>query len=163
MVKAFIQKLPEDSIAIKSSQTLLEDENIPQNLAFIKANFKVLKEAITELEERQPLINAINIIKKVKQSITLEPFSQKLDEVLKKNPGFEKLSKFAQILSGENLVGITEDPKTISNFRCAPVTSVDCERAFSRFKDIFSIKRRCLTEEHLKDLMLIQWNNEMLD
>ena len=78
MVKAFIQELPNDSRAIESSKTLFEDETIAQNLALIKTNFKVLKEAITELEERQLLINAINIIKKVKNSLTLEPFSKKL-------------------------------------------------------------------------------------
>lgn len=163
MVKAFIQELPNDSRAIESSKILFEDETTAQNLALIKANFKVLKEAIVELEERQPLINAINIIKKVKNSLTLEPFSKKLDDILKKNPGYEKMEKFGAVLSGENVEGLSEDPGTIFNFRCAPMTSVDCERAFSRFKDIFLSKRRCLTEGHLKDLMLIQWNSEMLE
>jgi hypothetical protein len=43
------------------------------------------------------------------------------------------------------------------------MTSVDCERAFSIFKDLLTNKRNRLTEDHLRDQMIIQWNKGLLE
>jgi len=114
-------------------------------------------ESITELEGWQTLASSLQIVEKVRTSLTLEPFIGKLEETLRKNPGLSMLSDIAAVLSDKYVEGLNVDTNTISNFKCAPATSVDCEQAFSHFKDIYSNKRRCLTEEHL--MMLIQWNN----
>lgn len=161
-MKDFIQSLPDDSRAIKVSKELLEGSELSNDLAMIKANFKVLRESITLLEERLPLREALSIIQKVKNSLTIPKFAGKMDEILKKNPGFEKLSQIGSVLSGEKVQGLKEDPNIIASFSCAPMTSVDCERAFSTFKELLSIKRNRLTEDHLKDQMLIQWNQALL-
>ena len=98
-----------------------------------------------------------------KKSLTISEFKTKLDEILEKNPGNKKLEKMGAVLSGKTVPDIArEDPNIIASFRCAPMMSVDCERAFSRFKDLLSTKRARLTEGHLKDQMLIQWNRELL-
>jgi hypothetical protein len=81
---------------------------------------------------------------------------------LKKNPGFEWLNKISKVISGERVQDFNVSPSTVVNFTYAPMVSVDCERAFSHFKDILSSKRRKLTETHLKDIMIIQWNNSLL-
>lgn len=60
----------------------------------------------------------MNIIEKVKESLTLESYSTKLGKVLKKNPGFKDLSNYAAILSGKKVASVKEDPSIISNFKC---------------------------------------------
>ena len=138
-MKDFIQSLPEDSKAIEVSKELLEEDELANDLAMIKANFKVLRESITLLEKRLPLRETLNIIQNVKYSLTIPKFAGKMDEILKKNPGFEKLSQIGSVLKGEKVQGLKEDPNVITSFSCAPMTSVDCERAFSTFKDLLAL------------------------
>lgn len=73
----------------------------------------------------------------------------------------------SKILSGdpvnkEDREKLPKDPAIITNFSCAPITSVDCERCFSSLKDLLSNKRLRLTENHVKDQMMLQWNKELL-
>ena len=108
-------------------------------LATIKANFTVLKSSITKLKEK--LVQALEIVENVKKSLTIPEFKTKLDEILEKNPGYEKLEKVGAVLSGKTVPDIArEDLNVIASFRCALMTSVDCERAFSRLKDLLSTK-----------------------
>ncbi len=86
----------------------------------------------------------------------------KMNKILKKNPGFEKMCQLGSVLSWEKLQGLKEDPNVLTNFSCAPMMSMDCTGAFSTFNDLLSSKRNCLTEAHLKDQMLIQWNQVLL-
>ena len=83
----------------------------------IKANFKVLKEGITELEERQPLAASLGIVKKIKESLSIDAYSKKLDNILKKNPVYLKLTKFATVLQGKGFVELEEEPEVIANFK----------------------------------------------
>ena len=53
---------------------------------------------------------------------------------------------------------VIADPDIIISFSCAPMTSVDFERAFSTFDDLLTSKKNHLTERHLKDQMFIQGN-----
>lgn len=76
---------------------------------------------------------------------------QKLQEVFKKNPGLDELKTIAEIHTGkntENYISLT--PNEIAAFKWAPVTSVDVERSFSRYKNILSPDRRNFTFENLK-------------
>ena len=80
------------------------------------------------------LVQALEVVENVKKSLTIPKFKAKLDEILEKNPGHEKLEKMGAVLSGKTVPDIAgEDPNVIASFRCASMTSVDCERAFSRF------------------------------
>ncbi len=45
-----------------------------------------------------------------------------------------------------------------SLFINAPVTSVDCGRGFSRFKDLLSEKWMNMPESHLRDKLIMQRN-----
>ena len=131
-------------------------------MACIKANLKVLKEGITELEGRLTLVDALKVVQKVKDSLSLKSFKDKFTSVIQKNPGFDKLAKYGMILTGEKVEGVTESPGVIANFKNAPLVSVDCERSFSKFNDLLSNKRMKFTEEHLRDQMIIQWNSELV-
>jgi len=42
------------------------------------------------------------------------------------------------------------------------VVTCDVERMFSLLKDVNSAKRGNLTAEHVKEIMMIQWNHKML-
>ncbi len=85
-----------------------------------------------------------------------------MNKSLKKNPGFEKMCQFGSVLSWEKVQGLKEDPNVLANFSCAPMMFMDCTGAFTTFNDLLSSKRNCLTEVHLKDQMLIQWNQVLL-
>lgn len=90
----------------------------------------------------------MDIIENVKKSLNLPKFSNKLDEILKKNPAMKSWKRLGQSWQ--------------EKFPTSLLASVvsPCERAFSHFKDLLTNKRTQLTEEHLKDQMLIQWNKE---
>jgi len=90
-----------ESQAIETAQQLFQDEEITDQLAFIKSNFQVLANSITALEERLPLVEAVEIVKKVEDSLKFEPFSSKLKDVLQRNPDFKQLCNIAKILKGE--------------------------------------------------------------
>ena len=102
---------------------------------------------------------SLEIVKKVKQKITLEPFATKVKEILDKNPGFNFLARMGQVLEGSpESLETGESPNLPAIYSNAPVTSVDVEHAFSTFKDIMSPKRMSLREDHIKDILVIQWN-----
>ena len=50
----------------------------------------------------------------------------KMNKILKKNPGFEKMCQLGSVLSWKNVQGVKEDPNVLANFSCAPVMYMDC-------------------------------------
>ncbi len=86
-MRAFILKLEDDSRAIMEAKTLFNNSDIPSQLAVIQGHFSILIHTITALEARQPLVNSIDLVKKVK-------------EILLKNSGYEKIKKMAKVLKG---------------------------------------------------------------
>ena len=76
----------------------------------------------------------------------------KPDDVLNKNKGWMTICTIADILKGSE---ISTDrpiltPNEITAFKNAPITSVDVERSFSRYKAILRPNRRRFTFENLK-------------
>ncbi|QQP51968.1 Uncharacterized protein FKW44_013468, partial [Caligus rogercresseyi] len=55
---------------------------------------------------------------------------------------------------------LKDDPKLPFLFSCTLITSVDCERIFSKLKSLLSDQRTILTERHVKDMLILQWNND---
>ncbi|QQP54888.1 Hypothetical protein FKW44_007873, partial [Caligus rogercresseyi] len=45
---------------------------------------------------------------------------------------------------------LKDDPKLLFLFSCTPITSVDCEKVFSKLKSHLSDQRTSLTERHVK-------------
>ncbi|QQP50622.1 CGG triplet repeat-binding protein 1 [Caligus rogercresseyi] len=84
-----------------------------------------------------------------------------MNSVLEKNPDFEKIKLYSGILKRETLE-LKDDPKLPFLFSCAPITSVDCERVFTKLKFFLSNQRISLTENHVKDMLILQWNNDYM-
>ena len=101
-------------------------------------------------------------VEDLKETLTLEPFATKLKEVLMKNPGFDKIHKISKVFRGSEEDFEGEDPNLIAIKANVPVVTFDVERTFSLLKDVNSAKRWNLTEEHIKEIRMIQWNHKML-
>ncbi|QQP37880.1 Uncharacterized protein FKW44_018297, partial [Caligus rogercresseyi] len=72
-----------------------------------------------------------------------------------------KIKFYSRILKRETLE-LKDDPKLPFLFSCAPITSVDCERVFSKLKSLLSDQRTSLTEKHVKDMLILQWSNDYM-
>jgi len=79
-----------------------------------------------------------------------QKISQKFDKVIKKNPGFTKISQIGRVLSGRILNDFDMPPNLISRFKFAPLTSCDVERSFSIYKTILTDNRTRFTPENLE-------------
>ena len=77
-----------------------------------------------------------------------------------KNLGFDKIHKISKVLRGSEDDFEGEDPNLIAIKANAPVVTCDVERTFSLLKDVNSAKQWNLTEEHIKEIMMIQWNHK---
>ena len=60
------------------------------------------------------------------------------------------LSKVAKIHNGDSSSEVNIEPHLISALKYAPITSVDVERSFSTYKQIFSDRRRNFLIENLE-------------
>eukprot|EP00095_Tigriopus_kingsejongensis_P009326 snap_masked-scaffold486_size158769-processed-gene-0.14 protein:Tk09326 transcript:snap_masked-scaffold486_size158769-processed-gene-0.14-mRNA-1 annotation:"hypothetical protein DAPPUDRAFT_258391" len=121
-------------------------------------NFPVLVHTITALEGRLPLVKSMELVDELQEKLTLEPFAEKLKTVLKKNPGLDKMRKVAKVLKGSQEDFEGNDPNTTANLANAPMVTCDVERTFSALRDLNTPKRARLSEEHIKDVLIIQWN-----
>ena len=84
-----------------------------------------------------------------------EELKTKLDNVLKKNPGFDHIKSISKVLSGTSTTfpeGMS--PTDVAMFKYCPTASVDVERSFSSYKNILTDKRHSLTKESLKKIMI---------
>ena len=146
-------------MAIIEAKRLFQDPEIPRQLCTIKANFPKLVQTINALQERIPLVKSVELVEKLQETLVLEPFKEKFAAVLKKNSGFSKMQKIAKVLSGseEDFEGM--DPNATANMANAPIVTCEVERTFSALKDLNTPKRACLTEEHIKDVLIIQCNS----
>ena len=84
-----------------------------------------------------------------------EELKIKLDNVLKKNPGFERIKTITGVISGTtSTLPEGMGPGDVAMFMYCPTASVGVERSFSMYKNILSDKRQKLTKETLKKIML---------
>ncbi|XP_025408739.1 uncharacterized protein LOC112682378 [Sipha flava] len=164
----------DDALAIKNAKKLVENPEIEKNLIYIKSNFGFLATEITRLETSGMLLSeSVCYIEKVKQQIkqalgkTGETVTKKLDDVLNKNSGFKILTIISNILKAEK-VSREELPEDLTcddliHYKFAPITSVDVERSFSKYKHILSDRRRKFLFENLKKILIVQCNSDDID
>ena len=155
-----MEGMDEDCQAIIEAKSLFLDSEILPQLAIIRGNFSQLVHTITALEERLPLVRAMELVENLKDKLTLEPFAAKLHQVLDKNPGFNKMQQITKVLRGSEEAFEGSDANATAMMGNAPLVTCDVERTFSTLKDINSHKRASLTEDHIKDIMIIQWNSK---
>lgn len=82
--------------------------------------------------------------------------------MLEKNIGFKTLTTISKILNGEEVSNdnFPDDLNTadFAHFQFAPITSVDVERSFSKYKNLLSDNRRSFSLENIKQTLIVQCN-----
>lgn len=160
----------DDATSIEKAQDLFNDSDMKLNLIYIYANFGTLPISITQLETSGlSLHDSIQIVKEVENKIQQaenrigQEIKKKFKSVLDKNSGFITLSSISKVLDGEatSSDSLPEDLTTsdLAHFKFAPITSVDVERSFSKYKTLLSDNRRSFNIENIKQTIIVQCNN----
>lgn len=159
-VKAFVLALETESQAIERVQELVVKDEVHQRLVFIEANFTCLTHSITRLESRQTLVDAMKVLSELQEGLTVENYSAKLALTMSKNPDFDKLQKYSKILNGKFGEDLG-DPSDAKIFMYAPIVSVEAERFFSTYKNLLSPLRQSMTEENIRNHLMVLWNADL--
>lgn len=172
IVKTIIMGLnKDDSTSIEKAQDLMSDENVKRNLIYINANFGTLADSITKLETSGlSLYDSIRIIQDIDIKIESAAVNRigneiknKFKAVLDKNTGFHTMSTISKILNGEEASRecFPDDMSgdDLAHFRFAPITSVDVERSFSKYKYLLTDNRQSFTFDNIKNALIVQCNN----
>ena len=86
-----------------------------------------------------------------------ERIREKMETVLKKNPGFDAVQDIAIVLNGGQMnTGLA--PNVIAKFKHAPIQSCEVERSFSVYKKILADDRTNFTPENLEMYMICNCN-----
>jgi len=170
VIKNIINKLDEnDASSIKKAKDIFNNPNLKANLAFISSNYSFLSTYITRLEKQNMMLSeSISIVKIVKEKLQSpqgekgKAIYKKLENVLSKNKGFEIIEQISNILEGiDNSLENLEDLNVndLKYYKFAPVTSVDVERSFSRYKNLLANNRRSFTFENIRKILVTQCNS----
>jgi hypothetical protein len=160
-IKNVVLNLDSDAaIAIKKTIELMECKNLQNNLAFISANFGFLVDTISKLEtSKMALTESLEIVDNAIKQLERVPgeigvlTNSKLQNILGKNPGFNAVMSIRDILlnkTPKNNLEIEYNPKELTCMKYAPITSVDVERSFSRYKAMLRSNRRHFKFENFK-------------
>jgi len=86
----------------------------------------------------------------------------KFQNVIEKNAGFKTLIQISKIYSGKvcTMKGIEQDLKVkdLASFKYVPITSIDVERSFSRYKNLLSDNRCSYKFDQIKKITVSQCN-----
>lgn len=164
-VRAIVHRLnPCDAQCIENAQRAFESPTIVSQLAYIKANFSLIPEAITALESHGlTLEEAIENFNRVATQIRSTHLKDKIESVIGANPGYQALSTISQILSGNHCPlpdDLELEPHELVAFKFAPVTSCDVERSFSKYKYLLADRRRSFEFENFKMHLVLSCNSE---
>jgi hypothetical protein len=150
------------SQSIKDCQTVLKNQEIKQNLAFLKANYKFVSTTIKKLESTGlTLVEAVEIINNFQIAVSRVPgrvgkiVTTKLNEVLSKNTGYKVLENISNIFKGDIVENFEVEVSLVAKFKYAPLTSVDVERSFSHFKNLLSDRRRSFSVQNIEKHLII--------
>ncbi|KAL4097236.1 hypothetical protein QTP88_022042 [Uroleucon formosanum] len=172
IIKQVIDMLDENDVeSIKKCKQILKSNNLEANLAFIMSNYGFISTSITRLETKgMSLTESIKIIKTAKESIysanvggcaQAKAIDEKFQKVMEKNVGFVQLQKISDIINGQNesMDGLPTDISSgdIPFFKFAPISSVDVERSFSKYKNILA-DNRSFEFSNLKKYLIVQCN-----
>ena len=106
------------------------------------------------------LTQAVELMEKVRNKLgeipgrNGEELKTKLDSVLQRNPGYDRIKTISSVLSGTaSTIPEGMGPGDVAMFKYCPTASVDVERSFSMYKNILSDKCQSLTKENLKKII----------
>jgi hypothetical protein len=122
------------------------------------------------------LTESIKIIKTTKENIhskKIEGFAHakaiddKIKKVLEKKVEFYQLQKISKIINGKNesMEGLPADISSsyLPLFKFAPISSVNVERSFSKYKNILADSRRSFKFPNLRKYLIVQYNARISD
>lgn len=159
---------PSEAASIAVAAEAFDSANVKVDLIHLSATIGFIPEYISQLESNKlPLVDAMSIVEHVHKELSSEKsliqkqFLKKLETVLQKNPGYEKMKKICQILNGtvnETNVDLPYLAQEILCFKYAPLTSAEVERSFSRYNSIFRENRQNFTMENLRMFVVVNCN-----
>ena len=170
-VSAIIRDLDEnDASSIASAQQALSNPEIRPQLAYILAHFQTLTNAIESLQEQGlPLSTSLHILDGVRDSLheegglVLQEEEKKFDDVQNRNPNLHIIRLINDILCGQD-GHLPEEfvmpPDALAAFKFAPITTCSLERAFSRYANLLSDRRRALTFDNLTQHFMLLCNTQ---
>jgi hypothetical protein len=162
---------------------LIKDQCLRSNLVYITINFGFIPNAITQLEKKryflffifvssicriyrliflgETLAKSIGIMLEAKQKLeesngeVAKLILEKCNHVFSKNIGWTELQKVNLIHNGTVLnVNVEQyDSNHLVYMKYAPITSVNEERSFSLYKNIFAPNRMSFNESNLTKYM----------
>ena len=124
--------------------------------------------ATVELEKQGlPLSRSLEIILHIQNSLISlndKGFSQKLESVLTKNPGFKIAVDIDKVINqrlqpSEQFVSKLSSYE-LTLFKYCPTSSADVERSFSAYKNVLADNRRSFLFDNLKQHVIVLCNRQ---
>ncbi|KAL4105015.1 hypothetical protein QTP88_020290 [Uroleucon formosanum] len=146
------------AVSIQKAKHLLNIDDIKNNLIYISVNFGFLEDTIKQLETRKmTLVQSLGLIEEAEKCIEQVQgplgvaVKEKMHSVLHKNPGLDclKLIRDAHCEMNRVIFPAELTALDIANMKFAPITSVEVERSFSRYKSVLRPNRRSFNFENL--------------
>jgi hypothetical protein len=142
------------AVAIQKAQSIMKKPGIKNQLIYVRSNFKIICESITQLEKNGlPLTDSIKKSPGPVAAVALK----KLEDVTEKNPGYKFLLELARIFRGEDVPEHDTKMEEIY-YKFAPITSCEVERSFSKYKSILVDNRQCFKVENLEQYLVCNVN-----
>lgn len=153
--------------AIPKAKRLMASPTIQSHLACIEASFSTLPECIVRLETSHlSLAQQLDVIEKLKDGLAnngseiCDAVAARLDFVLNKNPGYKRMTNICNIIQGTSEDSDEFSPHQLAAFKFAPMASVDVERSFSTYKQLYRDNRHNFSFENLKCHLIIHCNSK---
>lgn len=151
------------AVSIQKAKHLLNMDDIKNNLIYISVNFGFLEDTIKQLETRKmTLVQSLGLIEEAEKCIEQVQgplgvaVKEKMHSVLHKNPGLDcpKLIRDTHCEMNGVIFPAELTALDIANMKFAPITSVEVERSFSRYKSVLRPNRRSFNFENLSMYMV---------
>ena len=153
-------------------ELLKTDSNIVEDLKFISDNYTIITEIIKYLENdniflKESLLRIEELngrLKKIDENRDISVYKE-LQRVLSENKGYHQIKEISNIIEGKT-ESLGTDRLVLEEVMCfqrAPITDCSTERSFSLFKHILSDRRYNLSEDKIKQMLIIKFNRNFID
>ena len=168
-IKEVVAALDEDAASVTALKQILSTAGLKIDIAYITAHCASLVNCLLVLEKQDArLLEQWSAFHSVHECTKdLPQLKDKWPAVISRNSGLSSLMPLMRVLyPGSPDLGISHDDSymdsltacEIAAFKFAPLTSVDVERSFSRYKTVLRQNREAFTKENLKAYMLLHCN-----
>lgn len=165
--------MPADSKHTREIKRLVgSTTTLAADLAFISSNLAFLPDVLDKVQSSGlSLHQQIELVEDARSRIAAIPgargdtFKLKADQVFSKNEGYLTLRQLNDALvHGTSTVPetMTTNPAILSQYKYAPITSVDVERSFSEYKLILTDRRTGFVQDNLEKHLICMHNAKLL-